>query len=174
MKAQKIDDIKFAIKQEYPDINIDITRKKGEIFLSISDIFFREGDKWYEIPLTKLEDIKIINKDIPELEFTIPALKVRVEGEYAEKLLALRHLLLPYIRREGKVREDPMKSILKLWALGLQKKKAIADLLNMDEEDVSHYISIARSKGLIEDNELTDEGRELLEEEEIGSSDQER
>lgn len=163
MKAQKVDDIKFAIKQEYPDIDIDITRKKGELFLSISDIFFKEGDKWYEIPLTKLENIKIINKDIPELEFTIPALKVRVEGEYAEKLLALRHLLLPYIKREGVGREEPMKSILKLWGLGLQKREAIADLLDMDEAEISKYISKARSEGLIKDDELTDEGRSLLE-----------
>ncbi|MFO7992111.1 MAG: hypothetical protein R6U61_07465 [Thermoplasmata archaeon] len=164
MKAQKVDDVKFAIEQEHPaDINFSIKRKKGELYLSISDIFFREGDKWYEIPLKKLQSIKVISRNPPELEFSIPALKVKVEGDYAEKLLALRHLLLPYIG-EYHEEEQPIKGVVKMWGLGIRKAQAISDLLKLSIDDVRKLLTKARKSGYIQDEGVTQKGKDFLEE----------
>ncbi|MGM0510332.1 MAG: hypothetical protein ACQESD_04305, partial [Thermoplasmatota archaeon] len=100
MKAQKVDNVSFAIEQEDPDVRLNLVNKEGALYLSLSDLFLREDGNWYEIPIEKLQDIEVLSKEPLELKFSIPSLNIKVRGEYAEKLLALRHLLLPYIQEK--------------------------------------------------------------------------
>ena len=162
MKAQKVDDVKFEIEKEHRDLKFDILKKEGGLFLSLSNLFFRSDEKWYEIPLEKLEKIEIINKNPPHLEFRIPSMKITVMGGYAEKLLALRHLLLPYINEEIED-EKPLLSILKMWGLGIQDTKAISDLLGIKPNDIEAYLDEALDKGLIKGNIITDKAKKALE-----------
>ncbi len=168
MKAQKVDNIKFAILQDVKDIDVNICLREGELYLSISDIYFREGDKWYEIPLKKLEYINVLNKDPPELEFKIPSLKVRVEGEYAEKLLALRYLLLPYIEKYNDEDIEPIQVVLRIWSMGIQDHKAIADLLKISQAEVEELLEKADKDGLRNEKGLTEKGKRLMEDLNIG------
>ncbi len=161
MKAQKVDNVRFVIKQEHPNVHIDVKSKEGELYLSLSDLFFREGDRWYEIPIKKLQSIRIVSKDPLEVEFSIPSISIRVEGEYAERILALRHLLLPYIDGRG-VYEDPMVSVLKMWEMGINKRDALADLLKLSKEDIQELLDEAKAKGFIQDDALTERGREMI------------
>ncbi len=162
-----MDDIKFAILQDVKDVKVNICLREGELYLSISDIYFRDGDKWYEIPLKKLEYINVVNKDPPELEFKIPSLKVKVEGEYAEKLLALRYLLLPYIKKYNEDEIEPMVAVLRLWSMGIAETKAIADLLKTSEDEVEELLDRSEKEGLKDEAGLTDEGKKLIEKLEI-------
>lgn len=162
MKAQKVDDVRFEIKKEHTDLEFDILKKEGGLFLSLSNLFFKSDQKWYEIPLEKLERIEVIQKDPPKLEFRIPSMKITVMGRYAEKLLALRHLLLPYIKKEGD-EEDPLMSVLKLWGLGIHDISAISDLLGIDKSETENHIKSAKDNGFIEDDNITSKGKKLLE-----------
>ncbi|MGM0509696.1 MAG: hypothetical protein ACQESD_01020, partial [Thermoplasmatota archaeon] len=104
---------------------------------------------------------EVLSKDPLELKFSIPSLNIKVRGEYAEKLLALRHLLLPYIQ-EKILEEDPFLSTLKIWGMGIHKKEAIGDLLSIDPETVNDHINKAKEEGYIEDGKLTEKARDVL------------
>ncbi len=161
MKAQKVDDVKFEIEKEHRDLKFDILKKEGGLFLSLSNLFFKSDQKWYEIPLDKLEKIEVVQKDPPKLEFRIPSMKITVMGGYAEKLLALRHLLLPYVKHEGD-EEEPLLAILKLWGLGIQNINTISDLLGLKYSEVKNYIEDAENDGLIKDGEITEKAKRVL------------
>ncbi|MGM0405631.1 MAG: hypothetical protein ACQEQM_05770 [Thermoplasmatota archaeon] len=161
MKAQKVDDVKFEIEKEHRDLKFDILKKEGGLFLSLSNLFFKSDQKWYEIPLDKLEKIEVVQKDPPKLEFRIPSMKITVMGGYAEKLLALRHLLLPYVKHEGD-EEEPLLAILKLWGLGIQNINTISDLLGLKYSEVRNYIEDAENDGLIKDGEITEKAKRVL------------
>lgn len=157
MKAQKIDNIRFTIDQGYPDLNVDIRSRKGELYLSLSNILFKEGATYYEIPINKLQFIKVLNKDPLEIEFTVPSIRIKVLGANAERLLALRHLLLPYL--EGKDADvEPLPNIINLWSLGIRKNRAISDLLRIPMENVVTLVEKAKTEMLIDDDGLTEEG----------------
>ncbi len=158
-----MDDIKFAILHDVKDVKVNICLREGELYLSISDIYFRDGDKWYEIPLNKLEYINVLNRDPPELEFKIPSLKVKVEGEYAEKLLALRYLLLPYIEKYKEDEIEPMLAALRIWSMGITDYQAIADLLKISEEEVQDLITQAEREKLKDEEGLTEKGKVIME-----------
>ncbi len=162
MKAQKVDDVKFEIENHHTDLKFDILKKEGGLFLSLSNLFFRSDEKWYEIPLEKLEKIEIIQKNPPRLEFRIPSMKITVMGSYAEKLLALRHLLLPYINEESE-KEEPLLAVLKLWGLGINDIKAISDLIGYDESKIEELVEEANDKDLIKNNVITEKGKKALE-----------
>ncbi len=163
LKAQKVDDVKFKIERDNSDLKFEFLKKEGGLFLSLSNLFFKSEEKWYEIPLEKLERIEVIQKDPPKLEFSIPSMKITVMGSFAEKLMALRHLLLPYIRDEDSDIE-PLLGVLKLWGLGIKDNNAIADLLGLDNEEVNDHIDNAKKNGLIENNKITEKAKKLLEE----------
>ncbi|MFO7791823.1 MAG: hypothetical protein R6W73_02435 [Candidatus Saliniplasma sp.] len=163
MKAQKVDDVTFQIENNQANMKFDILRKEGGLFLSLSNLFFKSDEKWYEIPLEKLEKIKVIQREPPKLEFSIPSMKITVSGGFAEKLLALRHLLLPYIKEENSVKE-PILGVLKLWGLNIKDTKAISDLLDIDSSKVEDLLKEAKENELIKDNQLTKKGKKLLDE----------
>ncbi len=161
MKAQKVDNVRFIIKQEHSDVYIDVKSKKGELYLSLSDIFFREGDRWYEIPIRKLQSINIVAKDPLEIEFRLPSIKIRVEGEYAERILALRHLLLPYVENQC-VDEDPMVSVVKMWNVGINKIDALADILKLTKREIEELLERAKEEGYLDGQGLTDKGKKFI------------
>lgn len=163
MKAQKVDDVNFTIEEGDADLRFNMVEKDGSLYLSLSNLFFKSDDKWYEIPVERLQDIEIISKDPPELSFSLPSMKIEVKGDYAEKLLALRHLLLPYMD-EGKKESEPLLDILKLKALGIQKPKAIADIVKFDVEEVEVFLKKAEEEGLLKDGKITAKGKEALDE----------
>lgn len=90
-------------------------------------------------------------------------MKITVSGGFAEKLLALRHLLLPYIKEENSVKE-PILGVLKLWGLNIKDTKAISDLLDIDSSKVEDLLKEAKENELIKDNQLTKKGKKLLDE----------
>ncbi len=161
MKAQKVDNVRFIIKQEHPDVHIDIKSKQGELYLSLSDLFFREGDRWYEIPIKKLQSIKIVSKEPLEVEFTLPSIKIQVEGEYAERILALRHLLLPYVENQ-RVNEEPLVSIVKMVEVGINKIEALSDILKIAKNEVEDLLEKARKEGYMVKNTVTEDGKEFI------------
>ncbi len=161
MKAQKVDNIRFSIDQGFTDLDIDIKSREGELYLSLSNLLFKEGKRFYEIPIEKLQDIRITGREPLEIEFTVPSIIIKVHGHNAERLLALRHLLLPYL--EGKyLEEKPLPNVLNVWSLGIKKTKAISDLLKIPGETVEMLICRAKEEGLIENDKITGKGMRYL------------
>ncbi len=163
MKAQKVDNVRFSINQGFTDLDIDIRSREGELYLSLSNLLFKEGKRLYEIPIEKLEDIRITSREPLEIEFAVPSIIIKVHGYNAERLLALRHLLLPYL--QGKyLEEKPLPNVLNIWALGIKKVRAISDLLKIPGKTVELLIDRARKEGLIENSEITEKGMKFLNE----------
>jgi hypothetical protein len=162
MKAQKYEDVQFIISQDGDgEPNLNLVWKDGSLFLSLSGLFISDGDTWYELPVKDLVNVNVINEEPLQLRFKIPALDVVVTGKRAERLLALRHFLLPYIKKEKD--GSGLKGLIKFWAVGIFDLDILARLMSADEAVVVRYIQEAKATGLIsEDGRVTEKGLNLL------------
>ena len=104
MKAQKYEDVEFVINQTTENFKANLIWKKGGLYLSLSGLFLTDGTVWYELPVKDLNNISIIREEPLKLKFKIPSFDVVISGDHAERLLALRHFLLPYI--SGKMEDN--------------------------------------------------------------------
>ena len=150
MKAQKYEDVEFTINQKIDNFKANIIWKKGGLYLSLSGLFLTDGTTWYELPVRDLDNISIIREEPLKLKFKIPSFDVTISGEHAERLLALRHFLLPYI--SGRIHGNEMKALLKLWAIGVREPLILKKLLGIEEDKVKELIEKARKDKILHEN----------------------
>ena len=169
MKAQKYENVEFIINPTTDNFQANVIWKKGGLYLSLSGLFLTDGTIWYELPVKDLDNISIIRDEPLKLRFKIPSFDVVVSGKHAERLLALRHFLLPYI--SGKQHENEMKALVKLWAMGIRETKILKNLMGMDEDELKKTIEKAREEEILCENGhigpngnamLTDQERKFL------------
>ncbi len=151
MELHKIEDVDFSITQGLAsDQNINLVWKEGELYLSMKNIVLTDGKRWYDLPIKELENVQVISENPTQLRFSMPSLEVIVTGKYAERLLALQHLLLPYLHpKREKLMKDNLRTILKFWALGVRNITALATLVPLTAEEVRKLIISAREEKLI-------------------------
>ena len=173
MKAQKYENVEFVINHSGDDsIKLSLIWKKGGLYLSLSGLFLTDGSTWYELPVKDLENISIVNDEPLKLRLKIPSLDIMISGQRAERLLALRHFLLPSISGGGGA--DKLNSLLRFRALGIKEDEILTKLLDVDVQKIENLTSVAEEKGYIgADGELTELGKSQIktEEEEIPSVD---
>lgn len=169
MKARKYENVEFTINQITDNFQADIIWKKGGLYLSLSGLFLTDGTIWYELPVKDLDNISVIREEPLKLRIEIPSFDVVVSGENAERLLALRHFLLPYIH--GRREKNEMKALLKLWAIGIRDTSTLHKLMGQEVREIELLIERARKNKLFYDNGdiapngnaiLTDEERKIL------------
>ena len=161
MKARKYEDVEFIIDQKTDNFKANLIWKKGGLYLSLSGLFLTDGTTWYELPVKDLDNISIIREEPLKLKFKIPSFDVTISGDHAERLLALRHFLLPYI--SGGAHGNEMKALLKLWAIGVREPSILKKLLGVDEEKVMELIQKARKdKVLHENGDIAPNGNNML------------
>ncbi|RLF49596.1 MAG: hypothetical protein DRN20_01685 [Thermoplasmata archaeon] len=161
--ASKVDDVAFEIGRKYDGI-IWVLRD-GEMYLAHKDLYFTDGQKWYCVPIDALESISVVSENPLKVKFSLPNVNVIVTGKNASRLLALRHLLLPYIH-DREIRE--IKTVLKLWYLGIRSTEGIATVLESELEKVKAIVSRAMGEGYIDKNgDLTEKGLSVFSEEEV-------
>jgi hypothetical protein len=162
MKAQKYENVEFVINHSGDDgIKLSLVWRRGGLYLSLSGLFLTDGSTWYELPVKDLENITVLSDEPLKLRLKIPSLDIMVSGQRAERLLALRHFLLPSISNEGE--SDKLRSLLRFLALGIQEKELLCKLLGIEQQAVDDLIGIACEKGLItQDKCLTDAGSIML------------
>jgi len=164
MKAQKIEDVEFKVDRTNEGIDVQIHCKEGELYLAVCNLLFTDGDTWYEVPVRELEHIDILAEDPLQLKFKLELVDVTVAGKRAERLMALRHFLLPYMKRGGL--EGKLVDYLKFWALGIRENKALKVLLDTDDQDLDDIKERALDKGYLTDiGEMTEKGMSLFTEE---------
>ena len=158
MKARKYENVEFVINHSGEDnIKLSLVWKKGGLYLSLSGLFLTDGSTWYELPVKDLENISIVSDEPLKLRLKIPSLDIMISGKRAERLLALRHFLLPSISDEGGA--DKMKSLLRFRALGITEKDVLSKLLNVDSQQVDDLSNLAIEKEYItKDYKLTELG----------------
>ena len=163
MKAKKYENVEFVINHSGDDsIKLSLIWKKGGLYLSLSGLFLTDGSTWYELPVKDLENISVVSEDPLKLRLMIPSLDIMVSGQRAERLLALRHFLLPSISDQGGA--DKLKSFLRFSALGIKDVGVLSKLLNSDSQKVDELTGLAIEKGYLnEDRELTKLGNEYIE-----------
>ncbi|MEW5937637.1 MAG: hypothetical protein AB1665_07455 [Candidatus Thermoplasmatota archaeon] len=166
MKAQKYADVQFAIQENGDrELSLSIVWRDGDLYLSLSGLFLNEGGAWYEIPIADLQKVNVINESPLQLRFSVPSLDVVVTGQRAERLLALRHFLLPYIGGKGAM--NGVEALLKFWAVGVHDIEILGKLMGKGKEDVGGLVARSREQGLISsDGRVTDKGLSLLRPEE--------
>jgi hypothetical protein len=162
MKAQKYENVEFVINHTGDEgIKLSLVWRKGGLYLSLSGLFLTDGSTWYELPVKDLENISVVSDEPLKLRLKIPSLDILVSGQRAERLLALRHFLLPSLSDEGS--SDKLKSLLRFRAIGIHETELLCKLLNVDEQKVEDLKGIAREKGLMDQHDnLTDSGNALI------------
>ena len=122
--------------------------------------------------LKELENITVISDAPLKLRLKIPELDIMISGERAEKLLALRHFLLPYISSERQESDSDIKSLLRFWGIGIKDAVILSKLLKTDVTRINELIEEAKSKAFIDQNGnisptgnniFSDEERKLME-----------
>ena len=158
MKARKYENVEFVINHSGEDsLKLSLIWKKGGLYLSLSGLFLTDGSTWYELPVKDLENISVVSEDPLKLRLKIPSLDIMISGQRAERLLALRHFLLPSISDEGGA--DKMKTLLRFRSQGINDKEVLSKLLNVDTQQIEDLSNLAVEKGYInEDYELTELG----------------
>jgi hypothetical protein len=158
MKAHKYENVEFVINHAGDDgIKLSLVWKKGGLYLSLSGLFLTDGSTWYELPVKDLENISVVSDEPLKLRLRIPSLDIMVSGQRAERLLALRHFLLPSISDEGGT--DKLKSLLRFRALGIKESDMLSKLLGVEIQKIEDLSGIAKEKGYIDnDGNMTETG----------------
>jgi len=165
MELYKIEDVDFSINQgSVSEGNINLILREGELYLSLRNVVLTDGTKRYDLPIKELENVEVIDEEPTKLSFQLPSLEIIVTGKYAERLLALRHFILPFIHPQRKeIMKDSLKNLIKFWSLGVTKTTALATLLPLTAEEIRTLITSAREKNLITaDRKLTDKAYEMF------------
>ncbi|MCK5024419.1 MAG: hypothetical protein KAR56_02255 [Thermoplasmata archaeon] len=162
MKAKKYENVEFVINHSGDDsMKLSLVWKKGGLYLSLSGLFLTDGSTWYELPVKDLETISVVNDEPLKLRLKIPSLEILVSGQRAERLLALRHFLLPSISDEGGI--DKLNSLLRFRALGICEVEVLSKLLNVNAQKIEEIISVAKEKGYISrEGEVTELGNSQI------------
>ncbi len=162
MKARKYENVEFVINHSGEDsLKLSLIWKRGGLYLSLSGLFLTDGSTWYELPVKDLENISVVSEDPLKLRLKIPSLDIMISGQRAERLLALRHFLLPSISDEGGA--DKMKSLLRFRSQGINDKEVLSKLLNVDSQQIEDLSNLAVEKGYItEDFKLTKLGNDQI------------
>ena len=161
MKARKYENVEFVINHSTDEMKLSLVWKKGGLYLSLSGLFLTDGNTWYELPVKELEKITVVSDTPPKIRLQIPQLDIMISGERAEKLLALRHFLLPYI--SGEKPESDLKLLLRLWGIGIKDPSILSKLLKTEEEIIEELISESKNKGFIDGNgEITPAGNRMF------------
>lgn len=161
MKARKYENVEFVINHSTDDAKLSLIWKKGGLYLSLSGLFLTDGETWYELPVRELENISVVSESPLKLRIKIPSLDIMISGERAEKLLALRHFLLPYI--SGEKDDDEVKALLRFWGIDIRDVNVLSKLLNTEPASVVKLIDEAKAKGLIDENgDLSSKGNNMF------------
>jgi len=164
MKARKYENVEFVINHSTDDVKLSLIWKKGGLYLSLSGLFLTDGATWYELPVKELEKISVVSDTPLKLRIKIPSLDILISGERAEKLLALRHFLLPYMA--GETDGNELKGLLRFWGMEIRDLDILSKLLKMEENEVEQLIKNAKLKGLIDGNgDLSPEGNDIFSDE---------
>ena len=162
MKARKYENVEFVINHSGDDsVKLSLIWKKGGLYLSLSGLFLTDGSTWYELPVKDFENISIVNDEPLILRLKIPSLDILISGKRAERLLALRHFLLPSISDGGSV--DKLNSLLRFTALGIKEVEVLTKLLDVDAQKIDDLTSVAIEKGFIsQEGKLTELGNSKI------------
>ena len=96
IEAKKIADVDFNIVTDKEVKDIRFIWKKGKLYISVSSILVNSKNVWYEIPVDKISDIRIGDKE-DTLYIMFEEGKMALHSSNIEVLMALRHFLLPFV-----------------------------------------------------------------------------
>ena len=162
-EIRKVESVMFQISQS-EDMGIELLWKDGSLYLSISGLIITDGDRWYSIPFKELKKIESVDEG--EITLKIDGASIRIKGKNAERLMALKHLILPLI--DGFPRnEELMVDMIKMLLIGIKEEKIMAAIMKRGLEEIKELMKRAEDEGYISGYEVTTKGRSLLSPEDI-------
>jgi hypothetical protein len=169
LKVHKVDNVDFTINQTssyQPDFNL--VWREGDLYISLTNIILSDGNKWYELPIKELTSVHVIDEKPIKIQFKLPSVDIIVTGKYAERLLALKHFLMPFIHSNKEYEtHDSLKNLIKFWSLDIKDVDQLSKLLQLSVSDTEKLIGTAKEKKLIsEKGELTPQAHKLFSSEE--------
>lgn len=165
MELYKIEDVNFSINHDLvSEGSINLILKEGELYLSLKNIVLKDKKRWYDLPIKEVENIEVICENPTKLKFQSQSVEVIVTGKYAERLLALRHFLMPYIHPKRKEKmKDSLKNLVKFWSLGVRDHTAFATLLQLTSLETRKLITSIKEEKLIdEEGRLTEKAYNMF------------
>lgn len=163
MELHKIENVDFSINHQMTSENdVNLLWKEGELYLSMRNLVLTDKKRWYDIPLRDLENIQIISENPTKLKFQLPSLEVIVTGKFAERLLALRHFLMPLIQpKREELMKESLNTLIKFWHLGVRSSIALATIMPLTAEEIRKLVVSAKENKLIsQGGKLTEKGFE--------------
>jgi|GEM_PF-5989613 hypothetical protein len=166
IEAKKYADVEYKLSQKIDHCKIELLWHEGGLYFSLSEIMISHGEQYFVIPIREIERLSVINEKPVKIVLDFGGMELIFTGEAGHKLLALRHLLLPYINR-NKEEKDKMKMLLLYWAMGIRGLSALSTSMGMSLEECDMLIAEAKDKRYINTKgELSQEGAALFSEEE--------
>jgi hypothetical protein len=163
LEVKKVEDVSFEIGARYNGVLWRM--KNGSIYISLSNLLLTDGNSWYDVPISTLEKIAVLQEEPLKVQLTLPNIVIILTGGNADRLLALRHLLLPYLSQEG---GEDLKALLKLWQLGIKNVPGLKMLLYTTDEEINRLIQEAKDGALIDgEGNITKRGMDLFSQEEL-------
>ena len=73
--------INFKLEFRTPDLNVNIIRREGKIYLSFYGIYLSSGKTWYEIPIEAIKSIELVKEDNPKLIFRLEDMNITITSQ---------------------------------------------------------------------------------------------
>ena len=159
MKVHKIDDVKFSLDGSEELQNLD---RQGELHISVKGVIIREGESLFEVPFGSLKSVMVARKNPLRLRLGSDLFILELEGTRAERIWALRALILPLING-GNTPKPGLKTLLVLLCTRVKDRKLLANIMGLDKSGLEELFIDARLRGyLTEENKVTEEAMELF------------
>ena len=158
MKVHKIDDVKFSLEKGSGD---HVLSRTGELHLSVEGVIIREGESLFELPFGSLRSLVVSRTKPLRLRFASEKFNLELEGTRAERLWALRALILPTING-GNVPKPGLKTMLVLRCTGVKDMGLIGRIMGLDERLMEELMVDARLQGYLNNEDVVTEEGMLL------------
>jgi len=149
LKVHKIDDVKFSVAEG--DNQMHPLDRLGELHIAETGIVIREGESIYRISFPSLRSVEVVSNEPLRLRLTSKGFQLEMEGCRAERLWALRSLILPIINGDEKPKPGT-KTLLILLGAGVKGVPHLASIMGLDENEVQAMLDDFNSEGIITDS----------------------
>ena len=150
MKVHKIDDVKFSLEKGSGEHVLD---RMGELHLSVDGVIIHEGESFFELPFGSLRSLVVSRTKPLRLRFASEKFNLELEGTRAERLWALRALILPTING-GDVPKPGLKTMLVLRCTGVKDMDLIGRIMGLTEISMEELKTDARLRGYLTNEDV--------------------
>ena len=128
--------------------------EKITLYMSLTDIYLFDGEKYLLIPFSSIKNVNILSYSPIKIELEIHNMKFLLEDKEAVEILALAHLLSVFTHKK---KLDTMKLIVLFHIFGMKSVPLLSRTLGVPINEVE-----ATLKKLVRDGYISNDGNVTL------------